>query len=208
MRSEIHLILKKGRYIPVKSPIKNSFTYYADWKTPYYGTWKPLERIKNPFEREILVWKHFLTDTNLVDYSNQGEYLSPDSYAKILSFIPAIVPSYLAAKFLDTLYLSALEVTQIERECYMLWQGEGGMVKDPHPLLDEIITAMGFYEKLGIKFWPDLNQLPVRTYYAIRHVLSNYATIMNQNELQRRSRQRAIQESGVGKYVNSRPRVV
>jgi hypothetical protein len=177
-------------------PFPGAAKCYARWKNPTYGIWKNrIERKGDAIQTETLIWYYFLLETNIVPVTHVRDHLDQPSHQAILKFIPSSLPSLLVTQFLKEIYLTQADSLRIERECSTLWSSTGATVKNPHPLLDEVVTAMGLYEKLGIQVWPSLDDLPVKTYTAIRQVLANYSQLMSLNEQQRRLRQQAINEA-------------
>jgi hypothetical protein len=126
-----------------------------------------------------------------------GELLSEGLYQEILRFSPPVIPSALVREFLKTTSLSRQESLRIERECMTLWRQEGGSVRNPHPLLEEVITAMSLYEKFGILTWGNLDQIHVKTYLVIRKVLEAYATSQSLNMKEDALRRKVAQQAGL-----------
>jgi hypothetical protein len=70
-------------------------------------------------------------------------------------------------------------------------------VRDPHPLLEEVVTAMNLYERFGIQTWPTLGDVPIRTYAVIRKTLECYNEAMSMNQKEEHIREKAAKLAGV-----------
>ncbi len=202
-----HQYLKLRHKISLK-PFPGAIEHFALWRPPLYGDWTAnIDSRANPYEIERQVWQVYLQDTSLVpSVTFEQDFLSPETFNTILSTVPASLPSALVRQFLDSTYLTRAESNRIERECDVLWAGSGRLLRNPHPLLEEVVTAMGLHEKLGIQTWQSLDEIPVKKVQAIRLVLNTYASLMALNEQARSSRARAIKDAGIEKFVTGKTR--
>ena len=103
----------------------------------------------------------------------------------------------LARSFLNRTTLSRQELLRIERECMILWRTEGGSVKNPHPILEEVITAMGLHERFGIITWANINDVHVKVYTVIRKVMECYAVAQGLNMKDDEIRKKAAKMAGI-----------
>jgi hypothetical protein len=82
----------------------------------------------------------------------------------------------------------------------ILWRTEGGSVKNPHPILEEVITAMGLYEKFGIATWRSLDDMHIKVYTVIRKVLECYSTCQSMN-MKDDVRRKAAKAAGIPPHL-------
>ena len=74
-------------------------------------------------------------------------------------------------------------------------------MRDPHPLLEEVITAMNLYERFGIQTWPTLGDVPIRTYAVIRKTMECYNEAMSLNQKEESVRNKVAEMAGVKRPV-------
>lgn len=199
IRTEVLVNYHKRVWSLARKPDKNTKTFYATWKYPSIKLWQRLRRYNENYEQEEKGWKHLLLDCSFVSpITMEGEQLSEESYQKIMGFSPGMIPSKLLQKYLITTTLTNGELLRIERECFMLWTVENGSLKDPHPILGDVLWAMNLYEKFGIQFWPDFSELHVKVYQVMRKALEHYSAAQGINQRAQAARRRAQQLTGVG----------
>jgi hypothetical protein len=174
--------------------------FTAEWKYPTVGLWKRLGyKRQNPFDQERKIWEVFLLQSNLAE----GEPPSARLSESILKSRRGFIASLLARQFLHTTILSQRETVRIERECMILWRGKGAPVRNPHPGLEEVVTAMGLNERFGLPTWTCVDEIHVKTYAIIKKVLECYSNAMNMNAAEDDVRHRVGQIVGI-----PRPRLV
>jgi hypothetical protein len=190
----------KGIWTTSKIAASGFTKHFAEWKFPTVSLWKRLGSSRqSPFTQERKLWKVFLVASSLtrrpLTFSNG--LLSAESFRDILQFSPPVIPTTLVRMFLKTTTLSQQEISRIERECMTLWRQEGGSIKNPHPLLEEVINAMNLYERFGIQTWPSLNDLPVKTYTVLRKAMEVYSISMSMNMKEDSVRRHAAEMAGL-----------
>jgi hypothetical protein len=198
--TEVWARAEKGIWSTSKT-IKPGFTkFFARWKFPTVSLWTRLGSSRqNLFLQEKKVWKVFLTDTSLTQkpLTFFDGCLSKESFASIMEFSPAMVPTALVRSFLATTTLSRRDIWQIEQECFELWRKDGGSVRDPHPILEEVINAMNIFERLGVPAWPTVGDIPIKTYAVIRKVMECYNESISLNQREESIRDKAAKMAGV-----------
>jgi hypothetical protein len=115
-----------------------------------------------------------------------------------MNFSPSIIPSTLIQKYLITTALTSKENIRIERECFSLWATEGGVLKDPHPILSDVIWSMSLHEHFGISLWGSLDSMHVKIYAVMRKALECYSQSMNIKSSGIEARKRAQELTGIG----------
>jgi hypothetical protein len=200
VETEVWVKVEKGIWSTSRKKLPGFTRYHARWKFPTVSLWKRLGSSRqNLFTQEKKVWKIFLTETSLIQkpLTFSDGLLSNESFQDIMEFSPAMVPTELVRAFLRTTILSRQDISQIEQECRELWRVDGGSVKDPHPLLEEVINAMNLYERFGITTWATLGEVPVRTYAVIRKTMEMYNESQSLNMKEDHIRRRAAEMAGV-----------
>lgn len=198
--TEVWAKVEKGIWSISKKEQTGFTKFFARWRFPTVFLWKRLGPSRqNIFLQEKKVWQVFLTETSLIQkpLTFSENILSDTSFRDIMEFSPPSIPTALVRAFLKTTTLSQQELLRIGRECMEIWRVEGGSVRDPHPLLEEVITAMNLYERFGIQTWPTLGDVSVRTYAVLRKTLECYNEAMSLNQKEDHIRDKAAQLAGV-----------
>jgi len=197
--TEVWAKSNKGIWSTSKKEGSGFTRYYARWRFPTVSLWKRLGSSRqNLFTQEKKVWRVFLTETSLTQKPltfSEG-LLSEESFRDILDFSPASIPTALVRAFLRTTTLSPQELLRIGRECMELWR-EGGSVRDPHPLLEEVVNAMNLHERFGVPAWSTIGDIPIRTLVVIRKALECYNESMSLNQKEESVRKHAREMAGV-----------
>jgi hypothetical protein len=197
--TEVWAKLEKGIWSTSKKEAPGFTRYYARWRFPTVALWRRLGSTRqNIFTQELKVWRIFLTETSLIrgPLTFSENLLSDESFGDILGFAPAMIPTALVRLFLQTTTLSQQELYQIGKECMELWR-EGGSVRDPHPLLEEVINAINIHERFGIPAWSTIGEIPIRTYAVVRKALECYNESMSLNQKEDSVRRHVQQMAGV-----------
>jgi hypothetical protein len=198
--TEIWARSEKGIWSTSKKEVPGFTKYHARWKFPTVSLWRRLGSSRqNLFLQEKKIWRVFLTETSLTQkpLTFFEGLLSDASYKDIMEFSPAMIPTELVRQFLKTAILSRHELSRIGRECMELWRVEGGSVRDPHPILEEVISAMNLHERFGILTWPTLGEVPIKTYIVLRKVIECYNEAMSLNQKEESIREKAAKLAGV-----------
>jgi hypothetical protein len=198
--TEVWAKSEKGIWSTSKKELAGFTKYFARWKFPTVALWKRLGSSRqNIFLQERKIWQVFLTETSLTQKPLifSENLLSNESLRNILDFSPASIPTALVRAFLKQTTLSPQELLRIGRECMEIWRVEGGSVRDPHPLLEEVVTAMNLHERFGIQTWTTLGDVPIRTYAVIRKALDCYNEAMSLNQKEEHIRNKAAEMAGV-----------
>jgi hypothetical protein len=198
--TEVWMKSEKGIWTTSKTA-KSGFTrYFSRWRFPTVSLWKRLGSSRqNIFIQEKKVWRVFLTETSLIQkpLTFFEGCLSDESFQDVMNFSPAMIPTALVRMFLKTTSLSRQELFQIEQECMEIWRKEGGSVRDPHPLFEEVITAMNLHERFGITAWKSFDDIPIRTYTVMRKVIECYNIAQDLNQKEEHVREKAAKMAGV-----------
>jgi hypothetical protein len=200
IRTEVYARERGGVWSLVKSGDPGSRCYFAEWRYPTVRLWYRVQSFQDKIPRENRLWVYFLLNTSLVSRVNfSGQIVDEETSQKIMKFSPGMIPAALLREFVKNVSLSNSENLRIERECYSLWSSEGsGGLKNPHPLLGEVIWAMGIYEKFGILTWDNVNDMHIKIYTVIRKVMECYAQSQLLNAHASKQRQIAQQKTGIG----------
>jgi len=177
--------------------------HFVEWREPTMRAWdRVLSRQQNPFLEEERMWRFMLLETSLAGGIKVENDETPEAdLKKLMRFRPSALPAFMVQELRKEVQMTSEEMNRIERECFTLWGSAGGNLRNPHPLLEKVISAMSLYDKLGIVQWPSPEDIPVKTYTAIKHVLNCYARIMNLDEKQRAARASAVQQAGIQQFV-------
>lgn len=196
VRTEVSVYRRRGAW--ALGDGSGAVRHWGTWREPTVGLWRRGGLFRAGEQR---VWEYALLDTSLTRVTHIENRLSPETLQEILRYIPGMVPSRLVRQYLDQVTVTSRESLRIERECYSLWAGSGSSVRNPHPDLEVVVTAMGLYDKLGVRTWDSLDDIPVKTYHVMRQVLVLYSQIMDQNTRSVALRQKAIKAAGIEHYV-------
>jgi hypothetical protein len=199
VRTEVQVNYHKGVWSLARKPDKNSKTFHATWRYPSVRLWRKLKRYNENYEHERECWRHLLLNCSFVSpITLEEEKLSQESYRKILEFYPGMIPAALLRKYLETTHLTNRELLRIERECYTLWTTENASLKNPHPILGDVVWSMSLHEHFGIQLWGNLEDLHIKIYAVMRKALECYASASSINMSAMEARRRAQELTGVG----------
>jgi hypothetical protein len=199
VRTQVQAVYRKRVWSLARKPEKDALDFWAVWRYPTVGLWKKLKKYDESREQEDKAWRYLLLDTSLIaPVVLEGNQLSDEAHRKIMEFWPGMVPIALLRQYLETTVLSHSELLRIERDCYSLWTNQGGVVKNPHPILADVIWAMSLYEHFGVQLWERLDDMHVKIYAVMKKVMECYSMSMNINIQSVEQRKRAQQLSGVG----------
>jgi hypothetical protein len=198
--TEVWAKSERGIWSTLKTEAPGFTRYFARWRFPVVSLWKRLGSSRqNLFVQEKRLWKIFLTETSLIGnpLTFSENVLSEESFKGIMDFSPAMIPTELVRGFLKTTTLSSLDIYQIKKECGDLWRTDGGSVRDPHQLLEEVIIGMNLHEQFGVVTWKSLDDIPIKTYTVMRIVLECYNEAQSLNAKEQSVRHHARQMAGV-----------
>jgi hypothetical protein len=182
-----------------QKPDKDIKTFKATWRFPSVRLWRKTRRYNDSYEQEEKLWKYLLLDCSFVSpITMDGEELSEESCQKIMDFWPGMIPAALMQKYLATTAITSKEDLRIERECFQLWATEGGSIKDPHPILGDVIWSMSLYESFGISLWDNLDDMHVKIYAVMRKALSCHSQSIGINKSAGEALNRARAMTGIG----------
>jgi hypothetical protein len=184
MKVNLYITEIKGLIVVSENPTTNSQHHYAIWKTPTVKLWERIQRDEDLVTQEKKAWEILLEDSSL-----------GTDIQRIFNFKPGIIPKSLVSPLLNSTHLTTQELKQKESQALKLWGSSKTRREKYHPMLEKVSTAMVLAEKLGIPMFTNIEDLDIRTYNGIQHALSCYASVINLTEMQRRSRQLAINEA-------------
>lgn len=199
VRTELYALNTRGVWsVPNKRTLECTL-FWMTWRYPTVLLWKKTKKNDDHFYREEDIFKYLLLDCSFIrPLSFENNHLSEETYQRIMSYSPAMIPLTLVKDFITQSTLSQAESLRIERECYSLWTHEGSSVKNPHPILAEVIWAMTLHEKFGIQSLPNFQDLHIKTYFVIHKAIECYSQAQTLNVQAAEQRRRAQQLSGVG----------
>jgi hypothetical protein len=184
-------VARSGKILLSETPKRNSVRHYARWKPVTAGRWRKI--VEREFEptfvpnTERRVWEHLLEDSSLLEGLKGGEKhdaegrLTGQALKLILDFVPAHIPHRLLSALKLSGTISAYEMNVIKFQCHQLWVGKGSRLDNPHPLIEEAVTAMIFKERYGMAVYANVEEMPQKLYTAYRLVSSLYGEIQEIN---------------------------
>jgi hypothetical protein len=179
MRSSVEVYNHEGRYY-----LGGGEEYYAEWKTVTVGLWDKIKQDGIDLS-EINIWKYALKESNLLDgveetHTEEG-FLTDESIECILQFRPAFIPLKLVGHVTSEVVVTRAEELRIERECDILWSGNGSSLKDPSIHVERAILGIMMHEKYGIPSYASISDMPEKVYRVYRLVANLSDQIQKRN---------------------------
>jgi hypothetical protein len=146
--------------------------YRATWRRPTMADWSYVEA-RTAVERDVpgreeRLWRRLLVAASFLPRLGRDEQglLDAATWARILDFRPAWILTVLAEPVWRAVRLTPEEEAHITRNVQSLWSHTGGSVRNPHPLLSEVLTAMRLHKDYGIAYTPELGRMDQRLFAA------------------------------------------
>lgn len=183
---------KSGKYWFSEKPILNGTRFYARWREITVSRWKKIadrsfDKPQSPPEMERKLWEYLLIDSNLLDgirgrqkHDEEGKLL-PEAMDLILKFVPSRLPHTLLTPILRSVRIEPRDMEIIKFQCQQLWLGKGTKISNPHPLLEEAVSAMVLKERYGMPSFNTIGDMPYKLYVAFRVISGYYSDIQEMN---------------------------
>ena len=200
IRTEVYAWQERGVWSVSDQFQAGATLHYAVWRYPALRIWKRILQCNDSHsDKEERTWSYSLLKTSIVPtVILKHDRLAESTFREIMAFRPAMIPMALLRRLNQKISLSMSENLRIERECFSLWASSSSGLRNPHPILSEVVWAMGLYEKFGLQTWPQLDEMHVKVYSVLRKAMECYSQAMDMNSKASTARALAQKMTGIG----------